>query len=164
MPKLKLTVTAVATALILLPAAPTAVAGPWLAPWVLGHVVGAAARLATLPIVAASAITSAAQPPPSVPPYQAAYAPAPVGYASAGYYGPPAYYVPPAYYTPPVGYYGSPPRYYPVSPYRAGAPYVGAVPRPEPFPRYSAAGMRYADSYGRAAVFSRSRGFAYRRR
>jgi hypothetical protein len=156
---------AVTAALVLLTTAPAAVAGPWLAPFVLGHVIGAAARLATLPIIAASAASSAGQPPPPVTPapYWAGYAAPPVRYASAAYYGPPAYYVPPpAYYTSPVGYYGRPQRYYPASAYRTVPPYGGAAPRAEAFPRYSVASMRYPDSYGRA-VFSRSRGLANRR-
>jgi hypothetical protein len=166
MPKLKLTaISAIAVALASLIAAPAAVAGPWLAPWALGHVIGAAARLAALPIIAASAASSAGQPPPVTPApyaYGAGYAPPPVGYPSAGYYGPPAYYVPPpAYYAPsPVGYYGGP-RYYPAAAYRNPAPY-GAMPRPQSFPRYSVAGMRYSGAYG-GAIFSRSRGFAHRR-
>jgi hypothetical protein len=157
MPKLKLTaVAAVVIALASLPAAP-ALAGPWLAPWAVGHVIGAALRLATLPILAA------AQPPPpatSAPYWTGAAAP-PMRYGSAGYYGPPAYYAPPrAYNLPPVSYYGGSQRYYPALANRV--PYVRFTPVPEPFARYSVAGMRYSGPYG-GAVFSRSRGFAYRR-
>ena len=154
MPKLKLTeVAAVATALASLPTAP-AVAGPWIAPWALGHVIGAAARLATRPIIAASAASAAGQPRPAAP---LAYgAPAPLQYAAPSYYGPPAYGLPPAYYTPRVGYYGAPP----VSVYRNPASYVPAMPLPSA--RYSVTGMRYSGPYGRP-VFNRSRGFAYRR-
>jgi len=152
MPKLKLTAVAVLTATASLLTAP-AVAGPWLAPWALGHVIGAAARLATRPIIAASAASAAGQPRPVPLPYGT---PAPVQYAAAGYYGPPAYGPPPAYYAPRFGYYGVPP----VSVYRSRSPYVAAMPLLSS--RYSAAGMRYSGAYGRAA-FSPSRGFAYRR-
>ena len=181
MPKFKLpAVSAVAAALASLTAAPAAVAGPWLAPWALGHLIGAAARLASLPIVAASVASSAGQPPPPVAPapYGAGYAATPAGYAAAGYYAPPAYYVPqpayyvpqpayyvppPAYYAPSLAYYRGVPRYYAASAYRSPAPYRGTVPLPEPFPRYSVAGMRYSGSYG-GAVFSRSRGLTHRLR
>jgi hypothetical protein len=156
MPKLKLTAAAaVAASIAWLTAAPAAIAGPWLAPWALGHVIGAAARLATLPIIAASAASSAGPPPPG-------------HYASAGYYGPPAYYAPPAaYYSPPPAYYAppyynGPQAYYPAYAYRTPTPYVAAVPVPGPFHRYSGAGMRYSGAYG-GAVFGRSRGLAYRR-
>jgi hypothetical protein len=162
MPELKLNaVTAVATALVLLPAAPTAVAGPWLAPWVLAHAVRAAARLATLPMVAASTASSAAQPVTPAP-YRAAYAAPPAPYASSARYGPPGYYAPPpGYCIPPPGYYSGPQRYYPPAAYRGAIPYGAGVHRPEPLPGYSVPGMRYSDSYGRA-VYSRSRGLAYR--
>jgi len=167
MPKFKLpAVFAVAAVLASLTASPAAVAGPWLAPWALGQVIGAAARLAALPIIAASAANSAGQPPPPVAPapYGAGYAAAPAGYAAAGYYAPPAYYVPPpAYYAPSLAYYGGAPRYYAASAYRSPAPYRGTVPLPESFSRYSVAGMRYSGSYGGAA-FSRSRGLTHRLR
>jgi hypothetical protein len=158
MPNLKLTVATVAAVLAWLPAAPAAVAGPWLVPWALGHVIGAAARVATLPIIAASAASSAGPPP---TPYWTGYAAPPVHYPPAGYYGAPAYYVPPtAYHSAPVGYYGGPQRGYPAYAYRSWAPYVRAVP--QPFARYSVPGMRYSEPYG-GAVVARSRDFAYRR-
>jgi hypothetical protein len=161
--KLKLTAAAaVATTLASLPAAPPAVAGPWLAPWALGHVIGAAARLATLPIVIASAASSATQPPPPVTPapYSMGYAPPP--FAPPGYYGSPAYYAPPpTYYSGPVFYPGGGQRYYSTSAYRMPVPYLGGVRMPESFQRYSVAGMRYSGAYGEG--FSRSRGFAHRR-
>ena len=156
MPRLKLTnVAAVAVVLAWLPAAP-ALAGPWLAPWAVGHVIGAALRLATLPLI------SARQPPPATPaPYWTGPAAPPVRDPPAGYYGPPAYYAPPpAYNIPPVGYYGSPQRYYP--PLANRIPYLRSMPLPATFARYSAAGMRYSGRHG-GALFNRSRGFAYRR-
>ena len=78
---------AIVTALLCVPMAPAMAAGPLLfAPWLLGgHVLGAVARLATLPLVVASAVTSA--PPPAV-----AYSP------PGGYYGQPTYYPPPPTY------------------------------------------------------------------
>jgi hypothetical protein len=172
MAKLKLTaVAAIAASLPWLTAAPAAVAGPWLVPWAVGHVIGAAARLATLPIMAAAAASSAGAPPPPVTPAPYwADAPPPVRYPSPGYYGPPSYYAPPvAYYAPPQGYnappvtyYGSPQHYYPVSAYRSPLPYLAGVPLHGPLPRYSVGGMRYSGPYG-GSVFSRSRGRADRR-
>ena len=72
---------ATASALLCVPMAPAMAAGPLLfAPLALGgHVLGAVARLATLPLVAASAAWSA-------PPPAAEYSP------PGGYYGQPAYY------------------------------------------------------------------------
>lgn len=165
MHRFKLTALAAATATVAcVPLTPAAAAGPLIVPWALGHLIGAAARLATLPIIAASAASSAGPPVP------------PVGsgtyYASPGYYAPPAYYGSAGYYAPrgyaSPGYYsgaynGSPQRYYPASAYRGPAPYVGAMQRyPAPNRGYYAPAMRYSGSYG-GPGFSRSRGFTYRR-
>lgn len=144
MPKLKLTaVAALATFLASLATAPAAVAGPWLAPLLLGHVIGAAARAATLPMAVASATLG---PPPATPaPYWPGYAAPPV--PARGYYA-----QQPAYYAPPGHYYGGPRPYYPPSPYRNPAPYGRAM----------ASGIHYPAAYGRAG-FGQARGFAYRR-
>lgn len=147
-----------------LPLTPAAAAGPLLLPWAVGHVIGAAARLATLPLVVASAAGAGAPPAYAGAP---AYAAAPTYNAvPAGYYAPPGYYRQPGYA--PAGYYGAPtpyylaPRYLPASTYRPAA-FAGSWSRyPEPHRGYSAAGMRYAGSYG-GQGFGRSRGFAYRR-
>ena len=170
MPKLKLAAAAaLAIPLGSLLAAPAAVADPWRAPWVIGHVVGAAARLATLPLIAVSAAASAVAD--AAPPEASGhYAPPPGPYVSGGYYGPPGYYPPPpayyppppAYYAAPVGYYGGPQRYYPTSAYRMPTPHLGGGPVPEAFNRYYAAGMRYSGSHG-GQGFSPSRGFAHHR-
>ena len=95
MPGLKQTVLAAAAtaAFLCLPTRPAAASPLLFAPWALGHVIGAAARLATLPLVAASAAISAAQPAAPYPP-------------SPGYYGRPAGYIaPPNYYAGPPAYY-----------------------------------------------------------
>jgi hypothetical protein len=149
MPKLKLTVLAAAATGVLLcvPAMPAAAAGPLLfAPWAVGHLIGAAARLAALPAIMASAAISAQQPPGS--------------YGAAPAYGaaPGGYYAPPAYYQRSQGYY-------PAAAYGRAAPYY-ARPMPrsyEPARGYYAPGIRYSGSYG-AHVSYQSRGFGYRRR
>ena len=155
MPALKQTVLAVAAtaALLCLPITPAAAAGPLLlAPWILGHVIGAGVRLATLPLVAASSAVAAGQ-------SQAPYPPTP------GYYGPPGYYAPPNYYArPPVNY--APPAYYPAPQayYRPVLAYVPPMPRfYAPTRGYYAPRASHSGSYG-AQVFYRSGGFAYRRR
>ena len=139
--------------LLCLPITPAA-AGPLLfAPWALGHVIGAAATLATLPLVVASAVLSAQQPP-------AEYSPTPGYYGGpAGYYAPPNYYArPPAYYAQPPGYYSAPQPYYqPALAYAPPMPRFYAPPRGYYTPR-----APYYGSYG-AHVYQRSGGFAYRR-
>lgn len=128
-----------ASALLCVPMAPAMAAGPlFFAPWVLGgHVLSAVARLATLPIVAASAAWSA-------PPSAAAYSP------------PGDYYGQPYYYPRPSAYYGASRAYFPAPmsyPYYSAPRYYGP-------PRgYYAPATRY---YGAQA--SRSRGYSYRRR
>jgi hypothetical protein len=156
MPSLKQTVlTAVATAaLACLPVTPAAAAVPLLfAPWAVGHILGAGARLATLPWVVASAAASAAQP-------QAPYPMNRGYYAQPGYYAAPNYYArPPAYYGTPQGYYAAPQAYY-----RPALAYAPAMPRYYSQPRgYYASRAPYPGSYG-AQSFYRSGGFAYRRR
>ena len=155
MPGFKQTIlAATATALLCAPIAPAMAAGPLLfAPLVLGgHVLGAVARLATLPFVAASAAVPAPVPP-------AAYAPV------AGYYGQPAYdpraayYPQPAYYPRPAASYGAWPSYYPAAvsyPY-SGARYYG------PSRGYYAPASRYSAYHGPQASY-RFRGYADRRR
>jgi hypothetical protein len=134
-----------ATALLCAPLAPATAAGPLLfAPWLLGrHVVGAVARLATLPLAAASAATS-------IPPLGMAYSP------PGGYYG----YGQPAFYPPPSTYYAPPRTYYPPVAsysYYSGPGYYGS-------PRgYYAPAARYSGYYGAQASY-RSRGYSYRRR
>jgi hypothetical protein len=144
MPALKQTVfAAAATAVLLcLPITPAAAGGPLLfAPWALGHVIGAGVRLATLPLVLASAAASAVQP-------QGPYPPTP------GYYGGLA-----GFYAPPPGYYAAPQAYY-----RPALAYAPPMPRFYAQPRgYYAPRTSYSGSYG-AQVFYRSGGFAYRRR
>lgn len=128
-----------ATALAVLPATPAFAAGPLLfAPWAVGHVLGAMARLATLPLAVAAQI----QPSP--------------GYAPQGYYPPQQ-----GYYPAPQPYYAGPPAYYPRAPVYGYAP---AMPRPYAPPRGDYAPYaRYAGSY--APHFSyRSGGYGYRRR
>jgi hypothetical protein len=149
----------------LLPLTPAAAAGPLLLPWAVGHVIGAAARLATLPLVVASAASAGAPP---------AYAGAPAYGAAPGYSTVPgSYYAPPVYYRQPgyapAGYYAAPTPYYLAPRYPGAAVYRpagfgGSWNRYPEFHRgYSAPGMRYAGSYGGQA-FGRSRGFSYRRR
>jgi len=148
-----------------LPLTPAAAAGPLLVPWALGHVIGAAARLATLPLVVASAASAGVLSP---------YAAAPAYYAAAPNYNavPGAYYYAPPYYRQPgyapTGYYAAPAPYYaaaryPIAQVYRPATFAGSWGRyPEAHRGYSAAGMRYAGSYG-GQVFGRSRGFSYRR-
>lgn len=146
MPGLKQTVVAAAAtaALLCLPVAPAQAAGPLIfAPWALGHIILAGARLATLPLlIVASAAAAAEQPP-------AQYAPTP------GYYGgPPGYSAPPPnYYAPPQGYYPAPQGYY--------RPAVAYAPPMQQFygqPRgYYSPRMPYSGSYG-ARVFSHQPG------
>jgi hypothetical protein len=153
MPGLKHAALAVAaTATLLLPITPAA-AGPWIfAPWALGHVIGAAARLATLPLAIASATTYPQQP-------AAPYAAGPGYYGAPGGYGPPNYYArPPAYYPQPPGYYPAPQAYYgPALAYAPPMQRFYAQPR-----GYYAAPGRYLGSYG-AQFMHRSGGFTYRR-
>jgi len=135
--------TAIAGALLCVPMAPAMAAGPLLfVPWVLGgQVLGAVARLATAPFVAASVAWSALPP-------SAAYSP------SGGYYGPPSYYPPPS------AYYGGSRAYYPpviAYPYYSAPRYYGP-------PRgYYAPATRYSGYYGAQASY-RSRNYPYRRR
>jgi hypothetical protein len=134
--------TAAAIAFLGMPIAPAFAAGPLLfAPFILGrHVLGAMARLATLPLIAASAGASEAPPPASYPPAR-------------------AYYAPPNYYARPGGYYPTPAVYY-----APAVSYARPMPRFYASPRgYYAAPTRYGGVYG-AQVFYRSRGNAYRRR
>jgi hypothetical protein len=143
-PSLKQTglATAAAAALLALPVTPAAAAGPLLfAPLFLGrHVLGAVARLATLPLIAASVGASESPPP-------------------ASYAAPRGYYAPPNYYARPAGYYPAPQVYYPpVVSYARSMPRYYAAPR-----SYYAPPARYAAPYG-SQVFYRSRGIAYRRR
>ena len=156
MPALKQTVLAAAAtaALLCLPITPAAAAGPLLfAPWVLGHVIGAGMRLATLPLAVASSAASVGQP-------RAPYPPTP------GYYGgPPGYYAPPNYYArPPVNY--GPPGYYPApqAQYRPARAYAPPMPRfYAPTRGYYAPRASYSGSHGAQGSY-RSGGFAYRRR
>jgi hypothetical protein len=157
MPGLKQTVFAAAAtaALLWLPVTPAAAAGPlFFAPWVLGHVIVAGARLATLPLVAASAVVSAAQ-------AAAQYPPTTPGYYPAGYAAPPNYYPrPPAYYPQPPGYYPAPQTYYrPAVAYAPPMPQLYAQPR-----GYYPARMPYSGSYGARGFFHQPGGFAYRGR
>jgi hypothetical protein len=125
---------------------PAEAAGPLLlAPFALGHVIGAAARLATLPLAVASAALSESQP--------AEYPGAPAYGGSAGYYARPNYYArAPAYYTAPQVYY------------RPDLSYPRPLSRPYEQSRgYYAPRARYSGSYGPQSSY-RSRGFAYRRR
>jgi hypothetical protein len=82
---------AATAALLCAPITPAAAAGPLLLVPLLGHAVAAMARLATLPLIAASA-----QPPAAGPSY---YAP--------GYAAPPR-----VSYAPPLAYYAAPQSYY----------------------------------------------------
>jgi hypothetical protein len=128
--------------------------------WGLGRgLVGAVVGLATLPIVIASAVLSAAIPdePNQSPGYEGGapgYAPPPA------YYGPPqqSYYAPPpAYYAPPQRtYYAPPPAYYPRAPVYSPAPRAYYAPRTyyAPHPGY----------YGGGQSSYRSGGYVYPRR
>jgi hypothetical protein len=191
MPGLKQKVfAATATAVLLcLPITPAAASPLFFAPWALGHVIVAAARLATLPLVVASEVASAQQPQapyPSTPgyyggpaPYYAqsnynarppAYYPQPPAYypqPPAYYPQPPAYYgQAPAYYGQPSGYYAQPSRYYaaPQAYYRPALAYARPMPQFYAQPRgFYAPRTPYSGSYG-AGGFRRSGGFSYRRR
>jgi hypothetical protein len=139
--------------LLCMPITPAA-AGPLLfVPWALGNAIGAAATLATLPLVVASAVASAQQPPAQYPP-------------TSGYYGGPDSYAPPNYYARPPAYYAQPPGYYygPQPYYRPALAYAPPMPHFYAPPRsYSSARTPYYGSYG-AHVYPRSGGFADRRR
>jgi hypothetical protein len=159
MPGLKQTAfaAAAAAALLWLPVTPAAAAGPLLfAPWVLGHVIVAGARLATLPLVAASAAVSAAQQPPAQYPSNPGYYGGPAGYPAS-----PNYYAgPPAYYPPPPAYYPAPQAYYrPAVAYAPPMPQLYAQPR-----GYYPARMPYSGTYGARGFFHQSGGFARRGR
>jgi hypothetical protein len=173
--------TALAAAIVTfasLPVTPAAAAGPLLVPWAVGHVISAAARLATLPLVAASAASSAGPPVyPAGPRYGAAGAgyPPPAYYQQPAYYPQPVYSQPPVYYRPPAyypagGYYTAPgtyylsPRYGPTPAYRTTTAFIGQPGRFSESPRggYYAPGMRYAPAYG-GHSFGRARSFTYRR-
>ena len=149
MPGLKQTIFAAAAtaALLCLPVTPAAAAGPLLfAPWVLGHIIRAGVTLATLPLVAASAVSGQLPPP---------------GYygGQPGYYGgQPGYYAPPNYYARPPGYYARPQGYYarPQGYYRPPQAYSRpALAYARPMPQF------YAQARGYHAP---SDGFAYRGR
>jgi hypothetical protein len=166
--RLKLTVLSATTALLAwTPFSPAVAAGPLLVPWAVGHLVGAAARLAAVPLIASSAMSAAgaAPPPAGLPPY----------YASPAYYGSPAYSLPGYYasaeYSPPQRFYASPAPYgayygwrqpyYAPPIYRGPAHSVGPMQRfSQPARGYSAPGMRYSGSYGRQ-IFGSSRAFAH---
>jgi hypothetical protein len=147
MPGLKQTIFAAAAtaALLCLPVTPAVAASPLLfAPWVLGHIIRAGVGLATLPLIAASALQ------PLAPGYDG---------GRPGYYAPPNYYArPPGYYAQPSGYYARPPGYYAQPPgyYRAPPAYY-RPPRAyaRPMPQF------YAQARGYHAP---SDGFAYRGR
>ncbi|MBV8497201.1 MAG: hypothetical protein JO361_10505 [Gammaproteobacteria bacterium] len=161
MSRIKLTAAGALAALGFLSSVPAFAGGPLLAPWALGHVIGAAARLAALPFI----VASATQP---VQGYQA-----PPAYGPTGYYAPPSYYpsaaysaapayLPPYAYRGPQGYYLAPmPRHYPGVGYRGA--YFGAPGRPfsQLHRGYSVPGMRYSASHG-GQVFGRTRGYAGR--
>jgi hypothetical protein len=157
MPGLKRTVFAAAAtaALLSLPITPAVAGGPLLfAPWALGHVIGAAARLATLPLVVASEAASALEP-------LAPYPPTPGYYGGpAAYHAPSGYYAsPPVYYAPAPGYYPAPQAYY-----RPPLAYAPPMPRLYASARgYYSPRAPYSGSYG-AHAFHRSGGFSYRRR
>jgi hypothetical protein len=157
MPGLKQTVFAAAAtaALLCLPITPAVAGGPLLfAPWALGHIIRAGAMLASLPLVVASAVASADQPPAPYPPTPGYYG------GPAGYYAPPNYYArSPASYARPPGYYPAPQAYYqPALAYARPMPQFYAQPR-----GYYAPRTPYPGSYG-AHAFDRSGGFVYRRR
>lgn len=154
MSNLKLTaLAAVTVTLACLPLTPAAAAGPLLAPWAIGHLVGAAVRLATLPIAIVSAASVAAQPPPAAP---GAY------YGPSTYYPPYGYYVQPAYHAPPASYYGGWQHYYPAPIHYAPPAYVEPWRSQPPHRGYYSPSMRYSGSYGRP-VFNGSRGIVSRR-
>ena len=150
MPGLKQTISSAAAigVLVIAPIKPAAAAAPLL-PWALGHAIGAAVRLATLPLAIASSVASSQQPP------------------ASGYYGEPENYYPqPNYYARAPGYYARPPGYYyaPQPYYRPALAYAPPMPRSYPQPHsYYAARAPYYGSHG-ANVYPRSGGFAYHRR
>jgi hypothetical protein len=150
-----------AVALAGLPITPAAAAGPLLfAPLALGHVLGAMARLATLPLISAAQFQA---PAPAGYPAAPAYAAGPQGYypPAQGYYPPaPAYYPPvQSYYPQASAYYAPRPVYYPPSPR-----YAPASPRFErPARGDYAPYARYAGSYAPHVAY-RSGGYGYRRR
>jgi hypothetical protein len=134
--------TAMAGVLVCSPLTPAVAAGPLLfAPLILGgRLIGAATRLATLPLIAASAAVSVPAPP--------------AAYAAAG-----GYYAPPIYYPRAPQYYGAPQAYYP-----AAGPNAYSAPRYyPPSQRYYAPAPRYSGYYGAQAAYG-SRGYSYRRR
>jgi hypothetical protein len=171
-------VAAAVTAVAGLSSAPAHAVGPFLfAPWALGHLIGAAARVAALPLVVGAAAASAAYGAPAegLAPYPAASGYSPGCYGPPAAYSPPAYYAPPATYYPPAygpayygpAYYGS--AYYGPAYYGSAAPYYapGVVHSPMRrfygWPRrYMASRMRYSGRYG-AQVRYGAGGF-YRRR
>ena len=145
MSSIKRTVLALAAAaLVVLPIAPAAAAGPLLlAPLGLGQVLGALARIATLPLIAAAQLQ-----PPGVYPQAPAYYPPQQGY----YPAPQAYYQP----APASGYgreYAYAPAYAPARPR-----YYYPAPRGDYAPY-----ARYAGSYAPHFAY-RSGGYGYRRR
>jgi hypothetical protein len=150
MPGLKQTVFAAAAtaALLWLPVKPAAANPLFFAPWVL-------AKLAALPLVAASVAASAEQSP-------APYASAPGYYGGPnGYTAPPNYYPrPPAYYPPSPGYYPAPQAYY-----RPAVAYAPPIPQPYAQPRgYYRARMPYSGAYGARVFFRQAAGSARRGR
>ena len=159
MSSIKRTVLALAAAaLVVLPIAPAAAAGPLLlAPLGLGQVFGALARIATLPLIAAAQLQ-----PPGVYPQAPAYYP-----PQQGYYPPQQ-----GYYPPQQGYYPAPQAYYQPAPasgygreYAYAPAYAPARPRyyyPAPRGDY-APYARYAGSYAPHFAY-RSGGYGYRRR
>jgi hypothetical protein len=154
MPKLKLTALAAATVtLACLPLTPAVAGVPLLAPWAVGHLVGAAVRLATLPIAITSAASAAAQQPPVAP---GAY------YGPIAYYPTPEYYPQRGYYAPPASYYGGWQHYYSAPSHYARPAYVEPLRFQPPHGGYYSPSMRYSASYGRP-VFNGSRGIANRR-
>jgi hypothetical protein len=139
---------------------PVAAAGPLLVPWAVGHLIGAAVQLATLPLIVASAAVSSVGEPP--PPYYGAPS---YNEVPPAYYPPPGYYSPPTYYQP-AGFYASPGPYHSASRYGAPPVYYAPAGSHSGFPGaphgYSVAGMRYSAPYG-AQVFRRSGGYTHRR-
>jgi hypothetical protein len=138
--KPKMLAAAAAAALLCMPVTPAAAAGPLLLLPALGHAVAAMARLATLPLIAASS------PPPARYPLPPVYNAAGRGYYAPGY---PA--APRVSYAPPVAYYAPPQSYY-----RPAQVY--SWPRRDYAPT-----ARYSGWNGAHASY-RSSGFGYRRR
>lgn len=155
MPGLKQTISSAAAIAVLLiaPIKPAAAAAPLL-PWALGHAIGAAVRLATLPLAIASSVASSQQPPAQYP-------------SAPGYYGEPEnYYPPPNYYAGAPGYHAQPPGYYyaPQPYYRPALAYAPPTQRFYPQSHgYYAPRAPYYGSHG-AHVYPRSGGFANHRR